>query len=260
MKGIVVRAREVHPDLELHIRRLRQCERDLQLAAGCIRGRGEVLVAAVVRPFDGLAARGRRIADHRKGREAALADQGLKFHNQGTAALRGRMARQQERCNQRANSDECTHCIFSLHEPGFMVFYKCPNDQPTRTIRPAQRLNRKSTGNTCLNGPIESATAQHTHRAILTVPHGRSTAQRRQKTDMSASTSDLYASPVLTGVDTDSLASCKPSAAGNKHAQAYGLHSRISAAAPRGDGVSKKFQMTSCSHRLAACRLERAAF
>ena len=82
MEGIVIRARKIRQHLEAHVRRRRQREVDRNLAGGRIRGRAQALVAAVVRPLDGLAARGRRIAHHHKRGEQALAREAFQFNHQ----------------------------------------------------------------------------------------------------------------------------------------------------------------------------------
>jgi hypothetical protein len=64
MEGIVIRARQIRQHLEAHVRRRRQRKVDRNLAGRGIRGRGQTLVAAVIRPLDRLAARGRCIAHH----------------------------------------------------------------------------------------------------------------------------------------------------------------------------------------------------
>ena len=65
VEGIIVGARQIRQHLELHICRLREDEVDRHLAGGRIRGRGQNLVAAVIRPLNRRSARGRRIAHHR---------------------------------------------------------------------------------------------------------------------------------------------------------------------------------------------------
>jgi hypothetical protein len=56
MEGIVIRAGEVRQHLERHVRRLRQGEIDDHLTGRGIRRRAEVLVRAIVRPLNSLAA------------------------------------------------------------------------------------------------------------------------------------------------------------------------------------------------------------
>lgn len=87
MEGIVIRSREVRKHLELHVRRLGQGERNLHLPGGSIRRSAEVL-GAVVRPLDSLAAGGRRIVHHHKGREKALTGEALQFDRQALPAAR----------------------------------------------------------------------------------------------------------------------------------------------------------------------------
>jgi hypothetical protein len=67
VERVVIPARQIRLHLELYIRHLRQGEADLHLTGRSIRRRAKVLVAAVVRPLDGLAARGRCIVYHHIG-------------------------------------------------------------------------------------------------------------------------------------------------------------------------------------------------
>jgi hypothetical protein len=82
MEGVVIRAGEVRQHLEAYVCRLRQGEVDDHLIGRGIRRRAEVLVRAVVRPFDGLTARGRRIVHHHKRGKRALAREAFQLYHQ----------------------------------------------------------------------------------------------------------------------------------------------------------------------------------
>ena len=72
VEGVVILTRQVRQHLERHVRRLRQREGNRHLPRGRVRARALALVAAVVRPLNGLAARGRCITHHHEGGEGAL--------------------------------------------------------------------------------------------------------------------------------------------------------------------------------------------
>ena len=66
MERVIVSTRQVRQHLERYVRSRRQGEVDYYLTGRRIRRRAKVLVRAIIRPLNRLAARGRRIAHHHK--------------------------------------------------------------------------------------------------------------------------------------------------------------------------------------------------
>ena len=87
VEGIVIRAREVHQNLEGYGRRGGQSEIDHHLAGRGIGGRTEIL-RPIVRPLDRLTARSGRIVHHHKRGEQALAREAFQLDHQRSAAAR----------------------------------------------------------------------------------------------------------------------------------------------------------------------------